>query len=57
MDTEDTSRTNWSPQKRNNEEDNTDHDLDTSILTIIDASYELNFIDEVMPIIHPDLID
>lgn len=43
------------PSKSNKE--STINELHTSILTFTNASYELNLIDEVMPIIHPKLIE
>ncbi|GLJ49273.1 hypothetical protein SUGI_1041140 [Cryptomeria japonica] len=53
---EDTSTTDRSHLEPDYEEDSTDDDLGSSILTITDASYELNLINEAMPIIHPELI-
>lgn len=56
-DIEDTSRKDRSPLKPDYKEESTDDDLNTSILTIIDSSYEINLIDEEIPIIHPKLIN
>lgn len=57
FDPKDTSQTDRLPPEPDYEEDSTDNDLDSSILTLTDASYELNLIDEEMPIIHPKLIN
>lgn len=57
LDIEDTSRIDRSPPKFDYKEYSIDNDLDSSILTLTDISYELNLIDKLMAIIHPELID
>lgn len=56
-DIEDTSRIDRSPPETDYEKDSIDDDLNTSILTIMDTSYLMNLIEQVILIIHHEHID